>query len=147
MAQSRTLAVGLAVHTDAIAGASVATDHGAAGVYRGTMGTRHGDLDQRIRHRPSKATPPLLGDAAGPCGAWLSRDRRHTGDDCGVVAPALLPQKAGDRVQPLPGHWPGGCARVISPPSRSPRTQRPPCGISPAPATRPCGSSKPRPVA
>jgi hypothetical protein len=38
------------------------------------MGTRQGAIDQLIRKRPSKATPLLFVDAAGPCGSWLYRD-------------------------------------------------------------------------
>jgi transposase len=36
---------------------------------------------------------------AGPCGYWLSRYLRKKGDDCWVVAPSLIPKKAGDRVK------------------------------------------------
>jgi transposase len=35
---------------------------------------------------------------AGPCGSWLSRYLRKKDDDCWVVAPSLMPPKAGDRV-------------------------------------------------
>jgi transposase len=36
---------------------------------------------------------------AGPCGYWLYRYLRKKGDDCWVVAPSLIPKKAGDRVK------------------------------------------------
>src|SRR5262245_4949940 len=35
---------------------------------------------------------------AGPCGSWLYRYLSQQGYDCWVVAPALIPQKAGERV-------------------------------------------------
>jgi transposase len=36
---------------------------------------------------------------AGPCGYWLYRYFTKKGYDCWVVAPSLIPQKAGDRVK------------------------------------------------
>jgi transposase len=64
------------------------------------MGTRHGDLDKRIRHRPAKANQLILVDEAGPCGSWLSRALGNQGDAGWVDVPARLPTKAGARVQP-----------------------------------------------
>lgn len=87
------------VHNESIAVASIAQDHGAAVPALGTMGTRQGDLDQLLRTMPSQAKPLLVIYAAGPCGDWLSRYRTNTGYDCWVVALALLPQKADDRVK------------------------------------------------
>src|SRR5262245_23160431 len=62
------------------------------------MGTRQWDIDHLIRKRPSQATPLVFVYAAGPCGDWLYRDLSKTGDACWVVAPSLMPKKAGDRV-------------------------------------------------
>ena len=98
MSQSRTLDIGLDVHKDSIAVAYVAQEHGAAVTDLGTIGTRPCDIDQLIRQRQSKATQLLFGYEAGPCGDWLDRYLSHQGHNCGVVAPSLLPQKAGDRV-------------------------------------------------
>jgi transposase len=98
MHQSSTLSIGMDVHTDTMAVAYVAKAHDAAVVFLGTIRARHGDLDQRIRRMPSKATPVLFVYGAGPCGDWLSRDLTKTGDDGWVVAPALIPHKPGDRV-------------------------------------------------
>ena len=36
---------------------------------------------------------------AGPCGSWLSRSLTNKGYVCWVVAPSLMPTKAGDRVK------------------------------------------------
>lgn len=48
---------------------------------------------------PSKATHLIFVSEAGPCGSWLSRYLRQKDDDCWVVAPSLIPKKAGDRVK------------------------------------------------
>ena len=71
MSPSRTLFIGMAVHKETIAVASVAQAHGAEVPSRGSIGTRQGDLDQRLRKRQSKATHLLFVYAAGPCGDWL----------------------------------------------------------------------------
>jgi transposase len=96
---SRTLCIGMDVHKDSIAVASVAHDHGAEVTYRGTIGTRHADIDQRVRKLQSQATHLVFVYAAGPCGSWLYRYLRKKGHACWVVAPSLIPKKAGDRVK------------------------------------------------
>jgi transposase len=78
--------------------AYVAQDHGAEVTYRGTIGTRQGDIDQLIRKMPSKANHLIFVYEAGPGGYWLSRDLTQTGYDCWVVAPSLIPKKPGARV-------------------------------------------------
>ena len=83
---------------DTIAVAYVAKDHGAEVVSLGTIGTRQVDLDQLIRKMHSKAQHLVFVDEAGPCGYWLSRYLPKQGHRCWVVAPSLMPQKAGDRV-------------------------------------------------
>jgi transposase len=99
MNQSSTLYVGMDVHKDSIAVAYVAQDHGAEVIYLGTIGTRHGDIDQLVRKRPSKANHLVFVYEAGPCGYWLYRYLMRKGYDCWVVAPSLIPKKAGDRVK------------------------------------------------
>ena len=99
MAQSRTLFIGMDVHKDTIAVASVAQDHGAEVTYLGSIGPRQGDIDQRIRKMQSKATQLIFVYEAGPCGYWLYRYLTKKGYDCWVVAPSLIPKKAGDRVK------------------------------------------------
>jgi Transposase len=98
MAQSSTLCIGMDVHTDAIAVASVAQEHGAEVTSLGIIGTRPCDIDQLIHQRPSKAKHRIFVSEAGPCGYGLSRSLTKKDDDCWVVAPSLIPQKAGDRV-------------------------------------------------
>ena len=98
MSQSSTLFIGMDVHKDSIAVAYVAQDHGAEVTYLGAIGTRQGDIDQMIRKMQSKAKHLIFVYEAGPCGSWLYRYLTKKGYDCWVVAPSLIPQKAGDRV-------------------------------------------------
>jgi transposase len=99
MNQSSTLYVGLDVHNDAIAVADVAKDHDAEVIYLGTIGTRQCDIDQLVRKLQSKAPHLVFVYEAGPCGYWLYRYLTKKGQVCWVVAPSLIPKKAGDRVK------------------------------------------------
>jgi transposase len=99
MPQSRMRDVGLDVHKESIAVAYVGPDHGAAVVSLGRIGPRPCDLANLIRQLHWKATHLVLVHAAGPCGSWLDRDLLKRGHDCWVVAPALIPKQAGDRVK------------------------------------------------
>ena len=99
MSQSRTLFIGMDVHKDTMAVAYIAQDHGPEVTYLGTIGTRQCDIDPLIRKRPSKAEHLIFVSEAGPCGDWLYRYLRKKDYDCWVVAPSLIPQKAGDRVK------------------------------------------------
>jgi transposase len=98
MHQARTLYIGMDVHKASMAVAYVAKDHDAEVVYLGTIGTRHCDIDHLIRKLPSKAKHLILVYEAGPCEYGLYRYLTKTGHDCRVVAPSLIPKKAGDRV-------------------------------------------------
>ncbi|HET8645840.1 MAG TPA: transposase [Vicinamibacteria bacterium] len=100
MTQSSMLSIGMDVQQDAIAGADVAPEPGAAVTALGPIGTRQGAMAHLLRKRPSKAPPRLLVYDAAPCGDWLSRYLTPTGPTCWVVAPARMPQKAGARVKP-----------------------------------------------
>jgi transposase len=99
MSQSSTLYIGMDVHKDSIAVAYVAQEHGAEVTYLGTIGTRQCDIDHLIRKMPSKATHLIFVYEAGPCGYWLYRYLTKKGHHCWVVAPSLIPKKAGDRVK------------------------------------------------
>lgn len=98
MSQSRPRLLGMDVQKDTLAVAQVAQHHGAEGTSLGTIGTRQGDSAHLIRKRPSKAQHLILVSAAGPCGSWLARYLTKKAEACWVVAPSLMPQKAGDRV-------------------------------------------------
>src|SRR5882672_7806252 len=99
MSQSSTLFVGMDVHKETIAVAYVAQEPGADVTYLGTIGTRQCDIDTLIRKRQSKAQHLIFIYEAGPCGYWLYRYLQKKGYDCWVVAPSLIPKKAGDRVK------------------------------------------------
>ena len=99
MSQSSTLYVGMDVHKESIAVAYVAQAHGAEVVSLGTIGTRQCDSDTLLRHLRSKRPQRVFVDAAGPCGYWLYRYLMNKGDVCWVVAPSLIPKKAGARVK------------------------------------------------
>lgn len=99
MTQSTTLYIGLDVHKDSIAVAYVGEDHGAEVVFLGIIGTRQCDLDQLIRKFQSKVKHLIFVYEAGPCGYWLYRYLTKKGYVCWVVAPSLIPKKAGDRVK------------------------------------------------
>ena len=79
--------------------AYVAKDHDAEVIYLGTIGTRQVDIDQLIRKMQSKAQHLVFVYEAGPCGYWLYRYLTKKGHVCWVVAPSLIPKKAGDRVK------------------------------------------------
>jgi transposase len=99
MPQSSTLYVGMDVHKDSIAVAYVAEDHPPDVIFLGTIGTRQGDIDQLIRKLQSKSPHLVFVYEAGPCGYWLYRYLTKKGHNCWVVAPSLIPKKAGDRVK------------------------------------------------
>jgi transposase len=99
MSQSSTLFIGMDVHKDSIAVAYVAQEHGAEVIYLGTIGTRQCDIDQLVRKMQSKAKHLVFVYEAGPCGYWLYRYLTNKDYDCWVVAPSLIPKKAGDRVK------------------------------------------------
>ena len=71
MAQSRTLYVGMDVHTESITVAYGAQDYGAEVISLGTVGTRQCDIDKLIRQLQSKRKQLVFVDEAGPCGSWL----------------------------------------------------------------------------
>jgi hypothetical protein len=89
--------LGMDVRKETMAVADIAQEHGAAVPSLGPIGPRQCAIDQRRRTMPAQANHLLLLSEAGPCGDWLSRYRTTKGADCWVVAPALLPQKAGAR--------------------------------------------------
>jgi transposase len=99
MPESTTLYIGMDVHKESIAVAYVARDHNAQVIYLGTIGTRQADIDQLIRQLHSKAKHLAFVYEAGPCGYWLYRYLSQKGYVCWVVAPSLIPKKAGDRVK------------------------------------------------
>ena len=96
---SKTLYVGLDVHKDTIAVAYAPEDRGAEVVSVGMIGTPQYDIDKLIRKLQSKGAALVFVYEAGPCGYWLYRYLTRQGFTCSVVAPSLIPRKAGDRVK------------------------------------------------
>ena len=99
MHQPSTLYVGMDVHQESIAVAYVAKEYGAEVVALGSIGTRQCDIDMLIRKLHAKSTHRVCVYEAGPCGYWLYSYLMKKGYDCWVVAPSLIPKKAGDRVK------------------------------------------------
>ena len=99
MHHSSTLYGGLDVHKDTIAVAYAPEARDADVTYLGAIGTRQCDLDHLIRTLQSKAKPLVFVYEAGPCGYWLYRYLTKRGHVCWVVAPSLIPKKAGNRVK------------------------------------------------
>jgi transposase len=91
--------VGLDVHKDSITIAIA--DEGRDGNVR-VYGKIHNDLgqiDKVMRKLISKNSELHCAYEAGPCGYPIYRHLTSKGIDCVVVAPALIPKKAGDRVK------------------------------------------------
>jgi transposase len=91
--------VGLDVHKDFISVAYVPDDRQADVTFVGPIGTREGDIDKLIRRLRTKAKQIIFAYEAGPSGYGLYRYLRGKGYACLVVAPSLIPKKAGDRVK------------------------------------------------
>jgi transposase len=96
---SKTLYVGLDVHKNSIAVVYAPGDRGAEVISLGAIGPRQNNIDKLIRRLESKSAALVFVYEAGPCGYWLYRYRTGKGLACHVVAPSLIPRKAGDPVK------------------------------------------------
>jgi hypothetical protein len=82
MRPSRTLAIGMDVHTDAMAVADL-----------GIIGRRQGDIDHLTRTLQAQANHLVCVSEAGPCGSWLSRSLTTKALAAGSSPPPACPTR------------------------------------------------------
>ncbi len=90
--------VGLDVHKDTIA-VAVADAAGGEARFFGTIANTPEALTRLRRQLAPSRAPVSFCYEAGPCGYGIHRQLQEAGQDCRVVAPSLIPKKAGDRVK------------------------------------------------
>jgi len=91
--------VGLDVHKDGIVVA--VAEGGIRGEVReyGRIANTAGALDRLMRKLGGEGVGLRFCYEAGPCGYGIQRHLSAHGHDCVVVAPSLIPKRAGDRVK------------------------------------------------
>jgi len=90
--------VGLDVHKEMIA-VSVAEGHGSEVRYLGEIANTPEAIEKVVKQLRKSSAELSFCYEAGPCGYGLHRQLTELGWDCKVVAPSLIPKKAGDRVK------------------------------------------------
>ena len=90
--------VGLDVHKETIA-VSVAEANGGELRYLGEIANTPEALDKQVKQLRKGGADLSFCYEAGPCGYGIHRQLTDLGWDCQVVAPSLIPKKAGDRVK------------------------------------------------
>lgn len=90
--------VGLDVHKETIA-ASVAEGNGGEVRYLGEIANTSEAIEKLVKQLRKSDVDLLFCYEAGPCGYGIYRQLTELGWDCKVVAPSLIPKKAGDRVK------------------------------------------------
>ncbi len=92
--------IGLDVHKDTIA-VAVARVGREAAEYRGEIANKPKTVEKLIRRLSEEFDGGVLLFCyeAGPCGYGLDRQLMGSGHECLVVAPSLIPRKAGERVK------------------------------------------------
>lgn len=99
MEKITTVYVGLDVHKDKIAIATA--DDGRKGVIQSLGFCKNDSLEikKRVKKLSQKYEKLYFCYEAGPCGYGIFRLLKSMGYDCEVVAPSLIPKKAGDKVK------------------------------------------------
>lgn len=90
--------VGMDVHKATIA-VSVAESNGGEVRYNGEIANSPEALIKLVRQLRKDDSELRFCYEAGPCGYGIHRQLTEMGWDCQVVAPSLIPRKAGDRVK------------------------------------------------
>src|ERR1700748_3151891 len=90
--------IGMDVHKDTIVVAVTATgDVGKATPY-GTFANTAAAVEKLVKRlRPAGRWPLAFCYEGGPCGYGIHRTLTKMGEDCMVVAPSMIPRKAGER--------------------------------------------------
>jgi transposase len=97
MKDSTTLFIGMDVHKETIA-VAISEHHGAPRYY-GEIANTCEAISKLIKAVVPKGKRAAFCYEAGPCGYVLYRHITEKGYKCDVVAPSLIPKKAGDRVK------------------------------------------------
>ena len=90
--------VGLDVHKETIAVAVADSDDGEVR-YFGEIGNTPEAIQKLVKQLRKGDASLSFCYEAGPCGYVIHRQLSDLGWDCQVVAPSLIPKKAGDRVK------------------------------------------------
>ncbi len=91
--------IGLDVHKAAISVAVAQGERGGEVRHWGTIPNRPDQIRKLVGKLESEGRRLHFCYEAGPCGYGLHRQLTELGHDCVVVAPSLIPLKAGDRVK------------------------------------------------
>lgn len=92
--------IGLDVHKASIS-VSIAEIGRQDPVFQGELPNDPSAIDKLVRQMSKRfdGQPLLFSYEAGPCGYGIYHQIRASGQDCDVVAPTLIPRRAGDRVK------------------------------------------------
>jgi len=96
---SNTIFVGLDVHKTTVVSAVVEGVRGSDVRQLGTIPDRADQIAKLVENLTRDGQRLRFCYEAGPCGYGIYRQLTEMGHECIVVAPSLIPMKAGDRVK------------------------------------------------